>query len=418
MTETDVREKGFFRLTPVEDALEILKRNVRPVRVERVLLGDSPGRVLAEDMVAGMDSPPFNRSAMDGYAVKGENTFGASQTNPIYFDVIGEIDTGHPADMKVGDFQGVRIFTGAPMPEGADAVVMFEYADEMGAGIQVTRPSTPGKNVSHKGEDVKKGDRLLEKGRKINPQEVAMLASLGVGMVRVFKKPRVAIFSTGDELVDPGKEAGPGEIFDANGPAITALVEANGGMGVPQGIVRDDYKKMKDSILRALDSDCDILVMSGATSVGRKDVIPEIVKEMGEILVHGVSMRPGEPTGFGLIGGKLLFMLPGNPVASIIGFETFVRSAIQVTMGQEPFNPYPGVKGVLQRKIASELGRRDFSRVKVIKEGSNFLVEPLRTGGSGIISSLVRADGMVVVPENTEGLEEGEIVEVFLFRTF
>ncbi len=410
----DVRTKGFHSLTSVDNALKILLENTPVLGTEIVAFHSALRRVLAEEIAAPFDLPPFDRAAMDGYAVRAENTFGASQSNPIYFKVLGEVSTGEKATLEVRDFEAVRIATGAAMPRGADAVVMFEFAKESEEELEVFKPVTPGKNVSLRGEDLKKGEVLLPKGRALKPQDVAMLAALGITRLRVYKKPRVAVISTGDEIVEPGKKLQSGKIYDANSYSISALIETSGGAAKRLGIVKDDYKKIKSALKSALKYDA--VILSGATSVGKKDVIPQLIKEMGRILVHGVAMRPGEPTGFGMVNEKPVFMLPGYPVAAVVGFETFVRPALQKMQGMEVRSLYPQVEAVLKRKIASELGRRDFVRVRLeTDEKGKLLAEPIRTTGSGIISSLVKADGFIIVPENTEGMEQGSRVKVSLF---
>ncbi len=412
----DIRMKGFHERTLVDDALELLLKHIKPLPTETIRFSDASGRVLGEDITSGYDNPPFDRSAMDGYAVKGENTFGASQTNPIFFTLVGEVTTGIKPDIEIGDFEAVRIMTGGQIPEGADAVVMFEYTRELDGEIEVFKAVTPGKNVSKRGEDVKEGDILLKRGRVIRPHDIGIISAIGRTEIEVFKRPEVAVISTGDELLMPGEELTPGKIYDSNSYTVSSLVLKNGAVPVRVGIIEDDYEKLKSAISDALEYDA--VILSGATSVGKKDVIPKVVSELGEILVHGVAMRPGEPTGFGIIKDTPVFMLPGYPVATIFGFETFVRPALQMMQGMEIRSPYPTVNAVLKRKVPSELGRRDYVRVKLIGDvrgGKGLFVEPIRTSGSGIISSLVRADGFVVVPENTEGLEKGTRVDVNLF---
>ncbi len=410
----DVRVKGFHERTLVKEALELLLSRVKICGTEEILFEQGLGRVLAEEVVAGSDVPPFDRAAMDGYAVKAENTFGASQGNPIYFKVVGEVSTGTQSKLELDDFGAVRIMTGAALPKGANAVVMFEYTKELEGEVEVYRAVTPGKNVSLEGEDVKRGEVLLRKGAVVRPQDIAMLAAIGKREIEVYRKPRAAIISTGDELREPDERLEAGEIYDANSYALSALVQASGGAAKRIGIIKDAPEKIKKAIKDALEND--VILISGATSVGKKDVVPQIVAELGRVLVHGIAMRPGEPTGFGAINEKLVFMLPGYPVAAIVAFETFARPVLQKMQGMEIFSPYPQVQANLKRKIASELGRRDFVRVKLEKKGKKYLAEPIRTTGSGIISSLVEADGFVIVPENTEGIEKGEKVVVNLFK--
>lgn len=409
-----VRGKGFYRLSSVEEALHKLLSRLRPLGRERVGLGEALGRVLASDVVAQRDNPPFDRAAMDGFAVKGENTFGATQGNPIYFKIIGEVFTGESFAGRVGDFEAVRVSTGAAMPAGANAVVMLEHVNELDGEIEVLKAVPPGKNVSLRGEDYRRGQRLLERGRVLNPQEIAVLASLGLKEVEVYLKPRVGIISTGNEIVAPGEELKEGQVYDTNSFALAALCRHAGATPQRLGIVEDDYEEMRRAVEAGLSFD--VLLITGATSVGKRDLVPDIVAELGEVVVHGVSLRPGEPTGFGYIGKTLVFMLPGYPVASIVAFETFVRPALQVMLGTKLVVPYPAIRARLRRKIASELGRRDFVRVRVERTARGYEVEPLRTSGSGIVSTLVRGDGFVIVPESTEGIEKGEVVEVRLFR--
>jgi molybdopterin molybdotransferase len=402
--------RGFFEKKPVDEALETLLKIIEPLPSEKIKITDAPGRVLASEVRAGMDIPPFDRSAMDGYAVRGENTFGAAQTNPISFKVIGEVVPGSSFEGEVGEFEAAKIMTGGRVPAGADAVVMLEYTS--GASeIEVIKAVSPGKNVSLRGEDFKKGDVALESGRVLTAQDVGILAALGLGGVEAGRRPTVGIISSGDEVVPPGTEIKEGQIFDINGQVLSTLVEHGGGAPEFLGIIRDDYDELKKAIKKSLEFD--VLILSGATSVGEKDVIPEIVEELGEVLVHGVSMRPGAPTGFGIIDKKPVFMLPGHPAATIFGFEVFVRPAIQKMQGAMPFNPYPQTEGVLKKKIASELGRRDFVWVCVDENGN---AEPIRTSSSGIVSRLLLANGFVVVPENTEGLEKGKKVKVSMLR--
>lgn len=398
-----VRRRGFLERTPVGAALEILLSTAKALGTEEVGLEKAYGRVLAEDLVSSMDLPPFPRAAMDGYAVRGEDTFGASQGSPALFKVTG----------VVGEFEAVKVMTGGPLPLGADAVVIFEQAREEDGTLEVYAPVAPGKNASPRGEDVRKGERVLQRGSRLRPQDVAIAAALGVPKVPVSRRPRAGIISTGDELMEPGGRLTEGKIYEVNSYALASMVKMSGGLPERLGIVRDDYDEVTGAIEGALRYD--LVLVSGATSVGEKDWVPEIVGSLGKVMVHGVAMRPGEPTGFGLVRGKMVFMLPGYPVASVVAFETFCRPYLQRLQGMEPCSPYPQTTATLRRKIASELGRRDFVRVRVERSGEGLFAEPIRVTGSGIVSSLVRADGFVIVPENTEGIEEGERVAVHLF---
>ena len=402
--------RGFFEKRPVDEALKILLKEIKPLPFEKIKITAAPGRILAGEIKAGMDIPPFDRSAMDGYAVRGEDTFGATQTNPIRFKVTGEVRPGATNDHEVGEFEAVKIMTGGRVPAGADAVVMLEYTSGE-SEIEVIKAVPPGQNVSRQGEDFKVGDTAFEKGRVLGAHDVGILAALGRGEVEVARRPTVGIISSGDEVVAPGEKIKEGSIFDINAYSLSTLVEASGGVPEIIGIIKDDYEKLKKAIEKSLDFD--VVILSGATSVGEKDFIPKIVEELGRVLVHGISMRPGAPTGIGIIDERPVFMLPGHPAATIFAFEVFARPALQKMQGAPPFNPYPQTQGVLSKKIASELGRRDFVWVKVDENGN---VEPIRTSSSGIVSRLLLANGFVVVPENTEGLEKGKKVKVNRFR--
>jgi molybdopterin molybdotransferase len=409
----DVRTKGFSERVSVADALDRVLSRVRAMGSEEVDLLHAQGRVLAEDVVAQLDVPPFDRAAMDGYALKGENTFGASQGNPLYFKVVGEVMPGRSLGQEIQDYEAARIMTGAPMPRGANAVVMFEYVSELGDEIEVVKAVTPGKNVSRRGEDVEKGELLLRKGKRLKPQDVALMAALGIGRIQASRIPTVGIIATGDELVEPGRDAGAAAIYDANSYSVFSMVRRDGGAPRLYGIVKDDYLELKETIQKALRED--VVVITGATSVGERDFVPQIVGELGEVAFHGVAMRPGEPTGAAFAGGRAVFMLPGYPVAAIFAYETFVRPALEKMLGLRDEVRYPTVEGRLTRRIASELGRRDYVRVRLMSSEEGLLVEPLMARGSGVITSLVRANGFVVVPENTEGIEEGTRVEVNIF---
>ncbi len=409
----DVRTRGFSERASVADALDRVLWRVKTAGTEKVDLLHAHGRVLAEDVMAPVDVPPFDRAAMDGYALMGENTFGASQGNPLYFRVVGEVIPGKSLDQGIRDNEAVKIMTGAPLPRGANAVAMFEYVRELGGEIEVVKAVTPGKNVSRRGEDVRRGELLLRKGRRLKPQDVALMAALGFSRVPVSRVPSVAIIATGDELIEPGKDAGEAEIYDANSYSVFSMVKRDGGSPRLYGIVKDDYIKMKETLEKALRDD--IVIITGATSVGERDFVPQVLRELGEIVFHGVAMRPGEPTGAGFAGDRAVFMLPGYPVAAVFAYETFVRPALEKMLGLRRGARYPTVKGRLTRRVASELGRRDYVRVRLLPSEDGPLVEPLMAKGSGVISSLVRADGFVVVPENTEGIEEGTRVEVNLF---
>ncbi len=407
----DIRTKGFERLIRYDKALEETFKYVKKIGTEYISIENATGRVCAEDVISDINLPPFSRAAMDGYAVIAEDTFGASITNPLIFEVIDEMSIGEYKEIVLKRYQAVKIYTGCIMPKNATAVVKFEHTipiDEK--RIQVIKSVPPGKNVSLEGEDIRRGDLIVKKGEIINPYHVATLAGIGRRYLKVYKKPKVAIFSIGNELIEAGQKYIYGKIYDINSFALYSLAK-NFGCEAIRKILPDNYDKIKNELINALNY-YDIIVTTGATSVGKEDIMPLIVNELGKLLVHGISIRPGEPTGIGLINDKLIFLLPGFPVASIIGFLYIVRPVLEKML--DTCFPKLKIKGKLKRKVASELGRRDFVRVKIYKRNGEYEIEPIRLTGSGIISSLLKADGLLVVEENVEGYEENEIVEVEL----
>jgi len=411
----DVRKKGFYRRTQVNDALDMLLGKVKILKTGEVEINDSLNRILAEDIAAPFDIPHFDRSAVDGYAVRAENTFGASQANPLHFKVAGSVPIGKVPGIKVNDFGAVKIMTGTQIPAGANSVVMFEYTKESNNKIEIVKPLSPGKNVSFRGEDIKKGEILLERGAAVTPQDIGMMASFGMAKVRVYKKPSVAVICTGDELISPGEKLEGGKIFNSNLFMLISLVSKYNGTVGKKYTLKDDYELIKEKISESVNSNCDLILVTGGTSAGERDFVPGIVAELGEILVHGISMRPGMPTGFGVINNKIIFMLPGNPAAVFAAYEMFVVPAMQKMQGAKIKNPHGVIECTLKRKIPSGMGRMDFVRVRVEKINDEFFAEPIRSGGSGLISSLVKTQGFIIVPENLEGIDAREKVKVNLY---
>ena len=416
----DVRMRGFAELTSIDDALRKFFKEVNVERLppEDFSALDSLGRVLAEDIIVPQDVPNFDRAAVDGYAVRAEDTYGASSTNPLVFDVIASSEIGVLSKVSVGRQQAVGIATGAPLPKGADAVVMVEYTEKIGGDkVEVYRSVPPGENVSMKGEDVKKGEKILSSGVILQPQDIGMLSALGMKRLKVVRKPSVAVFSTGNELVEPGDSVEVGKVVDSNRPTIMAMVKSLGGEPLDLGIARDDLAAVKLKLLEGLA--VDMVVVSGATSVGEKDLLPEAVNSLGKpgIIVHGISMRPGRPTALAAVNGKPVILLPGFPVAAMIAFDVFVKPILLRMLGASSEQVgRQTVRARVSRRVASSLGNRTFARVIINKVDGKYVVEPLRTSGSGIISSIVKANGLVIIPENKEGLEEGEEVEVMVLR--
>ena len=405
---TDVRMRGFSRRHTVEAALDILDAHLAPLGTEQVALDRAFGRVLAEDVTSRIDVPGFDRATMDGYAVVAAGTEGASAYNAIRLTVIGDSFPGRPFDGVVSRGQAVRIMTGAPLPDGSDAVVPAEFVDAAGAGaVAALADVSPGKNVGRRGEDIESGTVVLRGGRVLRPQDVGVLSSVGCSAVTVQRKPRVRLVVTGNELLPAGSMPREHQIADANGPMLSALAGRDGADVELTGPVRDDG----DAILRALHADADVIVVSGGSSVGAEDIAPSLVAEHGELLVHGIAMRPSSPTGFGRLGGRLVFLLPGNPVSCLCGYDFFAGRAIRALGGRAKEWPYISLAAPLARKITSPVGRLDYVRVRL--DGG--AVQPLATASASVLTSTTRADGFVVVPGDSEGFAEGDVVKVWLY---
>ncbi len=408
---SDVRMRGFTEKTDLEEALEILRSGVGPLEEESVPVPRALGRTLARDVVSDVDVPAFDKSAMDGFALRGEETFGASPTDPVSLEVVGEILPGDPGDLEVGPGQAVRIMTGGALPRGVDAVLMAEHATDREDSVQVHGSVVPGRNVARAGEDVRAGDTVLKRGRLVRPADLGVLASIGRASVEVTRRPEVGILTTGNELVEPDSPdaGGRARVVDSCGYMLEGLVTRTGGVPRRLGALRDDRDALRGA-LQAFDGD--VLLTTGATSTGKEDYLPGLLAELGELCVHGVNIRPASPVGFGRLGRSLVVLLPGNPVAAMVGFDVFVRPALQLLLGQREERWNRRVWGRLRRKLASALNRTDFVRVQLVGEEE---VEPLRSGGAGVLTSVTRADGFVIVPRDDEGLEAGTEVEVYLF---
>jgi molybdopterin molybdotransferase len=408
----DVRMRGFPSRSDVERVNRLVRELAGRLNAEIVSLDQVAGRVLAGDVAASVSVPGFDRSAMDGYAVRGEETFGASDYNPLVFRLVGEAMPGRPFAGAVRAGEAVRIMTGAPLPAGADAVVMAEYATESdgpaGRRVSVTDPVTPGRHVGKAGEDIEAGQELLKAGRVLRSQDVGVLASVGVGSVSVVRRPVVRIVITGDELLPPGSMPSGAKIVDSNSLMLDSLVRRDGGTPVRGDIVPD----RRDAVEAAItDPAGDLILVSGGSSVGAEDHAPMVVAERGELLVHGVAMRPSSPTGMGKVRGRLVFLLPGNPVSCLCAYDFFAGPAIRLLGGRSPDWPHRTVRARLVSKIVSAIGRVDYVRVRLTPAG----VEPLAISGASILSSTTRADGFVIVSKDSEGHGPGDEVTVYLY---
>jgi molybdopterin molybdotransferase len=408
----DVRMRGFQKRSDVDDVTHLIDARIGILGTEVVALHQASGRILAEDVSAPCAVPGFDRAAMDGYAVRGADTFGADAYSPLEFGVIGEAWPARPFAGTVGPGQAVQIMTGAPVPRGADAIAPAEIATESGQGaarkVQVREPIPPGRHVGRRGEDVEAGQVILRRGRTLRPQDVAALASVGVAPVPVIRRPRAAILITGDELLPPGSQPVGYRIVDSNSVMLAALLERDGAAEVRVAMVPDQY----ESVCAALDEAVeDVILLSGGSSVGAEDHAPRVLAELGELAVHGVALRPASPTGFGSVGGRLVFLLPGNPVSCLCAYDLFAGRAVRCLGGHDPRLPYPTRLIRLARKIVSMVGRVDYVRVQVGADG----VEPLAVSGASLLSTTTRADGFVLVPAELEGFPEGAEVRVHFY---
>ncbi|MCL7393319.1 MAG: molybdopterin molybdotransferase MoeA [Thaumarchaeota archaeon] len=411
------RLRGFSKLTSIEDAQEMLRNKVtyRIIDVEEVELGAATGRICGEDIRAPMDSPAYDRSAVDGYAVVAEDTFGASPTNPVELKLVCRIELGAAPSClpEIRRGEAAEVPTGGPIPRGANAVVPFEHAKRINGRLEVYEQVRPLQNISRRGEDYRSGEIVLRRGWLIKPWHVAALASLGFRSLRVIRRPRVAILSSGGELVEPGERLAPGRVYNCTKPMIWAMLTFYGAEPIDLGTVPDDVDLIYERISEGLKVS-DAVIVTGGTSVGERDLVPEAISRIGEIAVHGLAIRPGKPMGFATASGKPVFMLSGFPVAALIGFQELVIPALEHMLGCK-FDPPPRVSGRLTRKVASPPGIRTYVRVRVFRSADGeVLIEPLRVTGSGILSTLTRGNGLLIIPEELEGLDEGSKVEVIL----
>jgi molybdopterin molybdotransferase len=405
--------KGFQELRFTYEALQIWLKalQIERCRETTVPVTEAFNRIATEDIVAQEDLPRFDRSAVDGYAVNAEDTSGASQFKPLLFK-LSEKDEIEPT----GPRNARQVWTGNPIPKGANAVVMLEHTTKKNDKIEISTQAAPYSNVSRKGEDLKKGETAVKAGTRLNPYHLGLLTALGYAEIKVTEKPKIAIFATGNELAETGKPRSEKQIYESNRVALSAMCMELDAEPLDLGIVQDDVDEIVEKIQLALKI-ADAVITTGGTSVGGLDLVPEAVNKTGKpgIIVHGIAMRPGMPTALAVINGKPVVVLSGNPVAAVVGFELFARPLISRMLGMEKEEARPTVKATLTRKVATALGRKTFVRVKVFEKNGELLAEPVSARGSGAISTMTRGNGFVIVPENREGVVEGETVTVRLF---
>ena len=405
--------KDFFKVVDIRTVYGYAN-SFAPVGTEHVETARATGRVLAEPVRAREDLPGFSRSTMDGYAVRAASTFGSSEANPAYLQVAGAIAMGASPDFEVGPGEAVKISTGGMLPAGADAVVMVEHIEEVDpTTIEVYKSVAPGQHVILAGEDYPQGETVLAAGRKIRAPEAGLLAAVGRESVRVFRQPVIAIISTGDEIVSTRQVPGPGQVRDINSYSLAGMVTESGGCPQPHGIVKDNFKALEQACLQAL-AQCDMVMLSGGSSVGTRDFTIEVINALpdSKLLVHGISISPGKPTILATVGGKPVWGLPGHVVSAMVVFEKIVKPFINRISGlATPLSAPRGIPARLSRNIPSAQGRVDFVRVHLVEQDGSLLAEPL-LGKSGLINTMVAADGLVEIDSDTEGLDEGAPVVV------
>src|SRR5262245_3974099 len=408
-SRADVRMHGFSRRSEVSAVLAWIDRHASRLGTETVPLEEAADRVLAADAVAPLDVPAFDRAAMDGFALRGAATAGASEYNPLSMAVVGQALPGQPFGGTAPGDAAVRIMTGAPMPAGLDAVLPAEYASETAGRIEIAAPVAPGQHVGRRGEDLRAGAPALQAGRRLRPQDLGVLASLGFAQVDVVRRPAVRILVTGNEVIPPGTPKGDYQIYDANSPMLGALVARDGGRIERHLRLGDDPARIREAFAAP---GADVILISGGSSVGAEDHAPRLLAEAGELAIHGVAMRPSSPAGVGRIGETLVFLLPGNPVSCLCAYDFFAGRAIRLRGGRKADWPHAARNGVVARKIVSSIGRVDYCRVRFADGG----VEPIATSGAAILSSTTRADGFVIVPAESEGYGPGAEVTVYLYE--
>lgn len=409
----DVRMRGFAQRSTVEETLAWLRPHWQPLGEETVPLGEAYDRVLTEPVKSGVNVPQFRRAMMDGFAIVASDSQGATTYNRLPLNIIGEAWPGRPFDGTVATGSAVRIMTGSPMPEGANAVlpveqVEVEQSEEGGEQVFLLGEVPPEKHVGRVGEDIELDSDILPAGRRLRPQDLGVLSSVAVDNVPVVRQPRVRIVVTGNEILPAGSKPGPYEIVDANGPMLTSLIERDGGIPIYPGIVPDD----RDAITAALEDDCDVVLVSGGSSVGKEDFVPILLADQGELAIHGIAMRPSSPAGMGKLGNRLVFLLPGNPVSCLCAYDFFAGPTIRTLGGRCSDWPYRKQRLPLARKLVSTVGRVDYARVLVNDDNE---VEPLAISGASILSSTTRATGFVIVPGDSEGYGEGTEVNVYYY---
>jgi putative molybdopterin biosynthesis protein len=411
--------KMFRKLMTFDEAKRAISKQLKPKALgeEEISLLEGYNRILKEDIASTLDIPPFNRSTVDGYAVKAEDTFGAEENQPAKLKVCGVVNVGESPKISVAKGEAAEIVTGAPIPEGADAAVMVEGTERENDELRVYSAVTIDENVMKKGTDIKKGETILRAGQILGAPEIGVLAALGITKVKVFMAPVVAVLSTGAEITEPGKKLPSGKIFDINAYSLSTAVRQSGGTPVYLGAVPDDKAELRKALEHALAS-ADMVITSGGVSVGPRDLTPQILDSLGKpgLIVCRIAVKPGKPTTVALIGRKPVFALPGHPTSALLMFHLLVRPVIWLLSGR-PEREATTVKAKAGTRTFSAKGRRTFVMVNLKRDKSNQLIaEPVVTGASGAITTLAKADGFVEIPENQQFIDTGEEITVVLLK--
>lgn len=416
--------KPLFKVSTPNEVITILKdhlnlKEITKNNIEEVDIKIALHRFLSEEIFAPANLPGFNRSIMDGYAIRAEDSFGATDSLPSYLKIIGEIRMGVRPEFKINPGEAVKISTGGMLPEGVNAVMMVEYTEQIDdTTVEVRRSISPWENVVREDEDLKIGEIILKKGHRLRPQDMGVLAGIGKTNIKIYRKPKIAIISTGNEIIAAKEKPLIGQVRDINSYTLGACIEEAGGVPVYRGIIKDEVILLEQEIKKTIKEDkIEAVIISGGSSVGVRDITLEVLNRLGKpgVLIHGVSVKPGKPTILAIADNRPIFGLPGHPVSAMIIFDLFVHPLISWLQGEEySYNSAKEIEAELTCNMVSDSGREDYVRVFVYKEGEKFYAEPI-LGKSGLISTMVRASGLIKIGLNIEGLEKGSKVMVRLF---
>jgi len=416
--------RPLFKVSTPEEVIKSLKNNLNLKKIiqnnkELINIKNALNRILSKEIIVPANLPGFNRSIMDGYAIKAEDSFGASDSLPSYLKVIGEIQMGYRPEFKINVGEATKISTGGMLPEGANAVMMLEYTEQIDdTTIEARKSVSPWENVVRENEDLKAGEIILKKGHKLRPQDIGALAGIGKANIEVYKKPKIAIISTGNEIIPIQNKPQIGQVRDINSYTLGTCVEEAQGVPIYKGIIRDENYLLEKKIREAIDRDkAEVVIISGGSSVGSRDITLDVLNKLGKpgVLIHGVSVKPGKPTIVAVTNNIPIFGLPGHPVSAMIIFDLFIRPLISWLQSSEyDYDSKKKIEATLISNVASDPGREEYIRVFLYKKEGKFYAKPI-LGKSGLISTMVRASGLIKIGLNIEGLEKGSKIMVKLF---